>query len=1093
MLVPKKFLHYLLLVIVVVLTPFITKSAESATQHKGIMMYPDVYEDTVAFVYGGDIWIASTEGGVATRITMHDGSEAFPRFSPDGSQIAFVGSYDGNSDVYVMNRYGGDITRVTFHPGYDQVIDWVPSKDKILFSSSRNSHSRFNRLFLISPDGTGLEELPLPEASYGAFSPEGKQIVYNKVSRERRNWKRYRGGTAQELYLYNFETQESRQLTDFEGTDRLPMWIDDNIYYSSDRGWRLNLYRYNPATGENEQLTDHEEYDVRYPSNGQNKIVYQHGATLRLYDIVTEESREIPITIKTDLPERRPYTKDVKDFLTEYDVSPEGKRMVTVARGELFSVPREHGTTRDLTKTSDAREKDAVWSPDGKRIAYLSDATGEYEIYLTDPKGKSEPIKLTENSSGYRHALRWSPDGGKIAFTDQTLSLYILDVESKRITKVDKAHYENIDVSINRKPISDYAWSPDSRYIAYSMMDSSWTYQVYIYSLNTGEIHRVSDGLFNDFGPAFTRDGDHLLFISNRNFNPTFGDFEWEMVYKDVANIYAVTLKEDGEPLFPVQSDEVGETEDENADEPDEVRVEIEFEGLSERVEEFPLERGNYRSLETNESTVFYLNKDDGDFNKFEFRDVGPMNLYAFSLEDRKEETVIENIDSYKISADGDVIAYKKRHDVGIIDATARNSGGENLDLSDLTMHINPVEEWQQIFQEAWRMQRDFFYEPNMRGIDWPAMRDKYGDMLQFASRRQDVDYIIGEMISELSTSHTYVYGGDDTRDADRVNVGLLGVDWTVDQSADRYRFGKIYDTPNWTYDITPPLGKPHVNIREGEYLLEVNGTPVSAAKNIYTYFQNLAGQQVTLLVNDEPSTSGAREVTVQPDHSEYRIRHFAWLEHNRQMVEQMSDGKIGYLYFPDTYMGSAQIFPQYYYSQLDKEGLIIDGRYNGGGLDPDIFLRRLDHPVMSYWTRRYSHDQTAPSKVVRAHMVCLTNRQAGSGGDMLPQEFRQRGMGSVIGTRTWGGLVGLSMYIPMIDGGMLTAPDYRIYSVDGEWIVENEGVTPDITVDLTPKDMIDGRDPQLQKGVEVLMEKIKEDPITWPAHPPFPQQEMPE
>lgn len=1061
---------------------------QAATRHKALMMYPDVHKDTVVFVYGGDVWTAPTSGGVATRITIHDGSESFPRFSPDGKQIAFTASYDGNSDVYIMNRYGGDIQRVTYHPRYDQVIGWHPTKNKILFTSGRHSYSRFNRLFLINPDGTGLEELPLPEAANGAFSPAAKEIVYNKVSREHRNWKRYRGGTAQDLYLYNFDTQKEINLTNYERTDRQPMWIDGKIYFTTDRGWRLNLYSYDPATEKLTQLTHHEEYDVRYPSAGEDQIVYQYGATLRLFDVNSGASREIPVTIKTDLPERRPYFKNVQEFLTGFHVSPNGDHAVAEARGELFTVPREHGAIHDITKTSGVRERNPVWSPDGKYIAYLSDASGEYEVYITGVTGTRETVQLTENNEGYRHALKWSPDSKKLAFTDQTLTLYILDVDSKRITKVDKAHYENIDVSLDKKPISDFTWSPDSRYIAYSRMDSSWTYQVYIYSLNTGDIHKVSNGLFNDFNPVFTQDGDHLLFVSNRNFNPTFGDFEWEMVYKDVANIYALTLRADGDPLFPMRSDDAQTTGREEND--DEVRVEIDFDGLSQRIEEFPLERGNYRNLQTNETTVFYLNKEHGDFNQFEFREIGPMTLYAFSLGDRSESTVIENVDNYKLSADGSAIAYMQGHALGIIDATARESHGENLTLSDLSMKIDPVKEWRQIFDEAWRMERDFYYEPNMHGIDWLTMREKYGSLLQYASRRQDVQYLIGEMIAELSTSHTYVYGGEDTRDGGRISVGMLGVDWTVDKSGNRYQFGKIYDTPNWTHDVTPPLGKPHVSIREGEYLLAVNGEPVTADRNIYSYFQNLAGQQVTLLVNDKPTTRGAREVKVKPARSEYRLRHFAWIEHNRKVVDNMSNGKIGYLYFPDTYMGSAQVFPQYYYSQLSKDGLIIDGRYNGGGLDPDIFLRRLDHPVMSYWTRRYSHDQTAPAKVTRAHMVCLTNRQAGSGGDMLPQEFRQRGMGPIIGTRTWGGLVGISMYLPMIDGGMLTAPDYRIYGVDGEWIVENQGVAPDIDVDLTPKSLLENRDPQLEKAVEVLEQKIKDDPITWPDHPPFPTQQ---
>ncbi|UCF67053.1 MAG: PD40 domain-containing protein [Acidobacteriota bacterium] len=1095
-----------------------TISGEIPDGDRPLMRFPDIHRQTVVFVYGEDIWSVPASGGVAQRLTINDGEEWFPKFSPDGSLIAFTGEYDGNRDVYVMDPQGGNIRRVTYHPGDDIVVGWHPSQNKILFSSARKSYSRFERLFLISPDGTGLEQLILHEAVAGSFSPDATKIAYNKVSRESRTWKRYRGGTAQEIYLYDFVTNEERNLTNFEGTDRIPMWIEDRIYFSSDRDGVLNIYAYDLASGAIEQLTRHTEYDVRRPSHGESHIVYELGGSLWLLDVTTGETGRIAVEIRADAPEVRPYLKELKEFITSYDLSPSGKRALIVARGEVFTVPQEHGPTRNLTRSSGARDKDAAWSPDGSRIAFLSDQTGEYELYVVDPLGKKDAERMTSHRGGYRHTLRWSPDGKKIAFADQTLRCYYLDVETGNITEIDKADYENVDVSLDRKPISDIAWSPDSRHIAYSKMDADLVYKVYIYSLETKQKQLVSNGLFNDFGPVFSRDGEHLLFVSNRRFDPTFCDFEWEMVYKKVAGIYSLTLRKDGPALLPPRSDE--ERGSKHADEETKKkappRVEIDFDGIADRIEALPLPAGNYRDLTVSDSAVLYLDAKEGDFNRFEFRPVGPRDLYAFRFQEREAALVVEGIEGYKLSADGSHVLYKKAETLGILEWAASIGGppasdlhggprsapgaGEDtvaaqmprpnptmIDLSGLKMFLDPRAEWQQIFHEAWRMERDFYYEPNMHGLDWSEMKLKYGRLMPFASCRQDVRYIIGELIGELSTSHTYVFGGDRRRQADEVSVGMLGVDWEVDQAANRFRLKKIYRVPDWTRQVQPPMSRPGVDAREGDYLLRVNGLEVTAQSNVYSYFQGLAGEPTTLLINDKPTEAGAREILVEPLANEHVLRYLDWVEHNRRVAEKMSGGQIGYIHLPDTYTGSAREFPKYFYAQTRKKGLIIDGRFNGGGLDPDIFLQRLDKKVLSYWTRRYSHDQTSPAVVTRAHMVCLTNRQAGSGGDMLPMEFQMREMGPVIGTRTWGGLVGVSMWIELIDGGGLSAPDYRIYDPDGKWIVENVGVEPDIVVDLHPEEMKRGHDAQLIKAIEVLMDEIREDPRPWPQHEPFP------
>jgi tricorn protease len=1037
--------------------------------------------------------------------------------------IAFTGEYDGNADVYVMNRHGGQITRVTYHPGYDEVVDWHPTKQKILFRSNRRAWPRFSRLYLVAPDGGGLEELILHEAAQGSFSPDGSKITYNRVAREHRTWKRYRGGTAQDVYVYDFETGEDRRLTDFPGTDRIPMWIGDGIYFTSDRSHALNIFGYDVRTGQIEQLTHHDDYDARRPSPGGRQIVYELAGTLRLLDVDTGENHRVQVEIAADAPEMRPYIKLVDEWITDYELSPTGRRALLVARGEIFTVPREHGPTRNLTRSSGAREKDAVWSPDGRWIAYFSDASGEYEIYVADAQGNEAPVRLTRHESGYRHSLRWSPDSEKLAYADQTLRLFYIDITSRRVTEVDRAEYENVDVALDRKPISDFAWSPDSRYIAYSKMDANLAYRIYIYSLDSREIHCVSGELFNDFNPIFTRDGEHLFFVSNRRFEPTYCDFEWEMVYKKVAGIYSLTLRKDGPALLPPRSDEEApggspEAEDRRGRQDGIPQVRIDFEGLAQRVEALPLPRGNYRELSVGDSVVYYLDREDGDFNRFEYRGIGPRNLYAFDLEERHERAVIGAIDGYRLSPDGQYIIYKKDRAIGVIESTTRLPVQDvrlrrmeeeeekdrdeeeeeeeqrrrrpvhgELDLSNLEMRLDPRAEWRQIYNEAWRMERDFFYDPNMHGLDWEAMREKYGLLVPHASCRQDIRYIIGELIGELSTSHTYVGGGERRREADRVHTGMLGADWGIDAQSNRYRFEKIYSVPDWTNGVVPPLAGPGIDVRPGDYLLAVNGGSVTADRNIYSYFQNIAEQQVTLLINSVPSERGAREVVVETLRDEWTLRYQDWMEQNRRLVAEASGGRIGYIHLRDTYVGSAREFPKYFYPQTRKKGLVIDGRFNGGGLDPDIFLQRLDKELLSYWTRRYSHDQTTPAVVTRAHMACLTNRQAGSGGDMLPMEFQMRGMGPVIGTRSWGGLVGISMWIELVDGGGISAPDYRIYDPDGKWVVENVGVEPDIVVDLQPAEMARGHDAQLMKAVELLLEMIEGDPRPWPQHEPFP------
>ncbi len=1069
-----------------------------------LLRFPDIRGDTVVFVHAEDVWSVPAEGGTACRLTLDEGEERYPKLSPDGKLIAFTGELDGNPDVYVMQADGSNVRRLTFHPGYEEVVGWTPD-GRILFSSSRHSFQRFLRLFTIRPDGSELEELPLPEGARGSFSPDGRRLAYNRISRENRTWKRYYGGMAQDIWLYDLGEGVDRRLTTYRGTDRIPMWIGGKIYFNSDRDGRLNIWSVDPKTGSLAQVTHHDRWDVHRPSTDGRRIVYELGGRIWLLDTETRETHRIPIEITPDPRDARPYMADLRDHVTRVACSPGGARVAVVARGEVFTLPRKEGPVRNLTRSSGSRERGVTWSPDGGRLAWFSDASGEYEIWIRDALGLEPARRLTHHSKGYRHTLRWSPDGSRLAYTDSDLTLWVVDVATGKEQRVDKAQYQSMDVSLDAKQISDFDWSPDGRWLAYAKMGPDMVFHLWLYDVAAGVPHQVTSGLYSDFAPVFDPSGRYLFFVSNRRFDPTFCDLEWEMVYKKVAGLYALRLAADVPPLFPIDDDEPGKEASAETEAPEMAgdgglasgsaavpAVRIDLDGLGARIEPFPVPRGNYRHLAAVDGGLLYLNADEGDFNRFEFRSPGPFNLERFDLEDRKSEPVAQGVVDYDLAPDRRWLAYRKGNKIFVQGVDKPEKSATAVELGGLQTRLDPRAEWRQIFWEAWRMERDFFYDPAMHGLDWKAVGRRYGELIDGASCPQDVTYVVGELIGELGTSHTYVYGRDLRRMAERVSVGMLGADYELDPASNRYRIARIYRVPRWTAGIVPPLARAGVDVHEGDYLLSVNGVPVWGDRDVYAAFQGLAGQQVELKVASDPSGKGARIVRTVAMGGEGRLRYLDWVEHNRRVVDRLSGGKVGYIHLPDTYLGSAEMFPAQFYGQTTKEGLVIDGRFNGGGLDPYIFLERLARNPLSYWTRRNSHDQVTPWMVTRAHMALVTNRYAGSGGDELPMEFRELGLGPIIGTRTWGGLVGVSMFISMVDGGELTAPDYRIYTPEGHWTVENEGVSPDVEVWLDPARVAEGHDDQLEKAVDVVLEAIRAHPRPWPQHPPIPRPEDP-
>ncbi|MGB3093669.1 MAG: S41 family peptidase [Candidatus Zixiibacteriota bacterium] len=1070
-----------------------------------LLRFPDIHGERIVFVYGGDLWTVSSAGGLARRLTSFEGYEAFPKFSPDGKRIAFTAAYDGNGDVYVMPAEGGEPHRLTYCPSGGQpsggltlddwIIDWFPNGKEILFRSRREAFPAA-KLYRISVEGGFPEALRLPEAGLASFSPDGGKIAYNRKSREFRTWKRYYGGTAQDIWIYDLKTDAVERITDWKGTDNMPMWHQEKIYFTSDREHKLNLYCYDIKNKDIRKITNHKEYDVKWPSLGPNAIVYENGGYLYVLDLATEKTKKITVEVPAERILTRPTWEKVSDMILDYSLSPSAKRALFTARGEVFTVPEEKGETRNLTQTPVIREVMAAWSPDGKWVAYLSDRTGEYELYIRPQDGSGEEERITSDGECYRFRPIWSPDSKKLLYSDKKLRLFYVDIEKKEPVLVDRAEVSEIH---------DYGWSSDSKWIAYSKNNPAYFASVYLYSLDKGKVRQVTDDLTDDFLPVFGPEGKYLYFISARTFSPTFGDFERsDYVYRNVRNIYLVTLQADSLSPFAPESDEEGAEEDEekedeedqdkdkdkkkdeDEDEEKDEEIQIDFNGIDQRVVGVPIKSGNYAALRAEKGKLFYLAmpaiRQSGGSGG------GQNELRMFDMEEREEHTLISGINGYDISSDGEKIIYKSADTYGIIDAKKGSDkvGDGKLETSGMEMKVDPQGEWEQMFQEAWRLERDFFYDPDMHGVDWAGMKEKYGQLLPHVAHRWDLTYLIGELIGELTTSHTYVGGGKMPR-SKAVNVGLLGTDFEPDKASGFYRFKKIYKGENWKDDRRAPLTEPGVVVKEGEYLISVNGEEVRYPANPYQYFEKTVDKQVKIKVNDNPSTDGARELTVKPAGSEYQLRYLDWVETNRKRVEEATDGRVGYIHVPNTSIWGLNEFSRAFYAQTRKEGLIVDVRYNGGGMIPDMFMEHLQRRILSLWSRREGLLVRTPGVALHGHMACVINEYAGSGGDAFPYYFRELGLGPLIGTRTWGGLVGISRGIPLMDGGYVTVPEFAFINLEGQWDVENYGVDPDIEVDNRPDLVIKGQDPQLDRAIQEVMKKLKEEPKTLPGRPKYP------
>ncbi|MCC6350468.1 MAG: PD40 domain-containing protein [Candidatus Eisenbacteria bacterium] len=1062
-----------------------------------LMRMPDIQGDRIVFVYAGDLWTVARAGGTAQRLTTHEGVEAFPKFSPDGQTVAFTGEYDGNTDVFTVPTVGGEPLRLSYHPGADMVAEWYPDGKSILIRSMRaSSIQRFTRFFKVPATGGFEEMLALPTAGYASLSADAKLIAYVSPSYDNRTWKRYRGGNAPNILVYDFARNTSENVTkDWDGPDEWPMFHGRTLYYCSDRGGRTaNVWAYDLDKKTQRQVTRFTEYDVKWPSIGSDAIVFENGGWLYVMDLPSEKLTKLSVKVPDDKPATRAEYRRVGDWLTGMDLSPSAKRAVLEARGELFSVPAEKGDVRNLTNTPGARERNPAWSPDGRWIAYLSDATGEYQWYVLGADGKTPPRQVTKEGATFRYGPQWSPDSKKLAFSDKTGRLWLTDVASGKLTQMDKSEYGEL---------FQYGWSKDSKWVCYMKPSPAGFGTLQLYSLESGRVTPVTDGLTDDFSPSFDPEGRYLYFISRRTLTPQFGTFELDMHFTATDKLYAMSLQDsllspvapesDEEPGEAAKSDDKAKGKDDKGAKAKEEKaadpgMRIDLAGLGSRVAELPVPAGRYTALTATKGKVVYLSFDETPDEDGQ----APCSLHYFDLDKREDKTVLSGVDAgYSLSKDGEKVLYRKDDQVGIVDvAPDKKAGDGKLATDQLMALVDPRQEWMQMFNEAWRLERDFYYDPGMGGLDWKAIGDRYRQLVPYVAHRSDLNYILGELIGELSTSHTYVGGGDMPR-VPRVGVGLLGADFSFDAGTGLYRFAKVYRGRDWNSRVDAPLGEPGIGVKDGDLLLEVNGRPLRAPENVYSAFIGTVGKQTTIKVGASANDPKARTYTVEPIGNEASLRYVDWVRANYDKVQAATGGRIGYIHVPNTAIEGMQEFTKGYYPQVHKDGMIVDERFNGGGFIPDFFVEKLMQSTWTYWSNRDMAPFRTPQTSVDGPKCILANEYAGSGGDAFPYYFKLKGVGPIIGKRTWGGLVGISHSLPLVDGGVVTMPDFGVYSTEGRWMIENHGVDPDFEVDNTPEAMVSGHDPQLEKAIEWSLEQLKAHPVVRPERPAYKKQQF--
>ncbi|MBX2858395.1 MAG: PDZ domain-containing protein [Cellvibrionaceae bacterium] len=1051
-----------------------------------MLRFADIHKDKVAFVHAGDIYIAPTQGGQASQLTSGTGLELFPKFSPDGKYIAFSAEYSGNRQVYVMTAKGDNLRQLTFYNdvgkmaprgGFDyRILDWTPDGKQVLVRANRLPWGRrMGRPLLVPVDGGMPQTLAVPESGGGMLSPDGNTFLYTPIDREFRTWKRYRGGRAQDVWTYNLASNQSQQLTKYPGTDQHPTWVGGNIYFVSDRDYTLNLYRYRAGSSP-EKVTHHKDFDVLWASAGPQAIVYENGGYLYRFAANSNTTEKLHITVPGVRPHTRASFKNVAATIEAYDISHDGKRALISARGELFTLPQKHGPIRNITRTPGIREMSASWSPDGKQVLYLSDATGEYEIYIRDQQGSSEPQQITQGNRLWKYPPVWSADSKQVAWSNKQQTLWVKKL-GKKAVKVDSSRVNDI---------SDYRFSPDGAYLAYVKQAKNGLSQIWLYDIKQKRSRQLSDGSTADWSPVFDPQGRYLYFLSNRDFQLTFSDREFNYLYNRSGRIYAAPLHSAVKMPGTIHSDEVGAANNpaekkgekgKKKNKPALKAITLNSEVMRQQTVALSAAAGSYRALSALEDGVLVIDTTNSAG--------GVLKKIAIDHE-AKIDTIAEKIDGYRLAAGGKKLLVKQKEHFSIIDIKPKQKLAElRLDMSNLQLRVDPKLEWPQMYTDAWRVLRDWFYDANLHGNDWQAIYDKYRPLVDYISHRSDLDYILGEIAGELNAGHIYVQSGDEPS-VKRIEGGLLGAD-ILPHASGYFQVGKLFASENWHPDFRSPLTSAGVKVAEGEFIIAVNGVSTRSVKNFYQLMENTANKITTLSVSPNANGKPARDILLKPIARETNLRYLTWVKERAAYVEKLSGGRIGYIHLPNTQVpGNRELFKQFL-PQVNKEALIIDDRYNGGGFIPDRMIELLARKPLNYWKSRGLAPQATPFYHHNGPKVMLVNGNSGSGGDALPYYFRKLGLGKIIGTRTWGGLIGISGNPGLVDGGQVLAATFRFLDTDGEWAVENEGVTPDIEVIDRPELIAQGKDPSIERAVDELLKQLPATPakpIQAPAAP---------
>jgi tricorn protease len=1081
-------LRTLITAIAVTLAPAITTMAAAyQTEDTRLLRFPDIHKEYVTFVYAGDIYISNTNSGQSTRLTDHIGFETFPKFSPDGTKIAFSAEYNGSRQVYVVNRDGSNLTQLTYYNdvgvmpprgGFDyRVLDWTPDGKHIVFRANRTPYGkRVGRPYMVPVSG-GLEQpFAIPETGGGMLSPNGKKYVYTPIDREFRTWKRSRGGRAQDVWVYDLEKNKSKQLTTNRATDQQPTWINDNIYFVSDREYTLNLYQYRDGQ-KPIKMTKHKEFDVLWPSAGPDAIVYENGGYLYRFDETTQRSEKLSINVQGSREYAMPYSKNVSDFIDSMDVSHDGKRAVFSARGELFSVPVKNGPTRNLSYTPKGREISATWSPNGRYIAYMSDESGEYEIYLKDRANNNKVKQLTKNGTIWRFDPIWSPDNKKLLFSDQNHTLWWLDIKTGKQHKIDTTKYDE-------NGLTTYIWSPNSEDVVFVKNNENRYSSLWHYNLKGKRIIRLTDDMSSEANPAFSPDGQQLYFTSERDYNLTFSSYEFDYMFNKATRIYSVAVNSKIKPLNSPISDEIsiveGKADKSEKDEKDkesssDSRINyIEGKGFMSRAVALNVPAGNYGALSGVKEGVLTLSG-----NELKLVPIKP---------DDKVETVAKEVNSYRVSANSEHIIVRSGKHYSVIKPEAKQDlKATQLNLKDMMLKIDPQTEWAQIYREGWRTLRDWFYDENHHGQDWDEIYKRYQPMADAVAHRSDLDYVLSEIAGEINSGHIYVNSGDMPK-SPRLQHGLLGIEISAHKSG-FVKIENIFQGENWHEDFRSPLNETGIDASVGDYIVKVNGRSVKDVINFYELLENTQDKPVELLLSKSSNLKKSWKVTVKPIASELGLRYLEWARTRAEYVDKLSDGRIGYVHLPNThYAGNRSLFKNFL-PQTTKDAMIIDDRYNGGGFIPEHMISWLSRKPLNYWKRRGVEPTKTPQFAHDGPKAMLINGYSSSGGDALPYYFRQAGLGKLIGTRTWGGLIGISGNPSLVDGGSVIAATFRILDNEGNWIIEDEGVSPDIEVIDRPELIQAGKDPSVERAVKELLKELKENPKKPLVVPPAPSE----